>query len=154
MAVKGSPARTAAGANEEAGSFYTTLQEIVRHFQSRDLDAVCEYGISVRECHALELLSREPLSVNGLAKPLGLDKSTVSRLVQRLVSEKLVIRTVDQRDGRAVVLALTAKGRRLYESAYGDSIACYRTLLGRVTPDERAHVVEALQLALRLLRER
>src|SRR5687767_8205510 len=122
MPGKANRARTAAAANEEAGSFYAALQEIVRHFQSRDLDAVCEYGISVRECHALELLSKEPLSVNGLAKPLGLDKSTVSRLVQRMVSEKLVVRTVDQKDGRAVVLALTAKGRRLYESAYGDSI--------------------------------
>ena len=152
--MPGKANRATAAANEDAGSFYAALQEIVRHFQSRDLDAVCEYGISVRECHALELLSKEPLSVNGLAKPLGLDKSTVSRLVQRLVSEKLVVRTVDQKDGRAVVLALTPKGRRLYEGAYRDSVACYRAVLDRVSPDERATVVQSLQLALRLLRER
>jgi MarR family transcriptional regulator, 2-MHQ and catechol-resistance regulon repressor len=140
--------------NDNAAAFYTALRRIVRRARSRDGDAVCSYGITVRECHALELLSERPLSVNGLARPLGLDKSTVSRLVQHLVSEKLVSRKVDQRDSRTAVLVLTAKGRKLYEAALADSLDVYRQLLERVTPAQRAAIVEALGLTADLLETR
>jgi len=145
---KASPARI-----ETAASFYAALRRIVRRARSRDDDAVCSYGISVRECHALELLRDRPLSVNGLAKPLGLDKSTVSRLVQRLVAEKLISRNADPNDSRGVVLVLTAKGRKLYESALGDSLDMYRDLLARVPAQRRKALVDALETAAGILED-
>ena len=137
----------------QAAAFYAALQQIVRHSRARDEDAVCHLGISVRECHALELLNEQPLSLNGLAAPLGLDKSTASRLVQRLVAEKLVTRKIDQRDSRAVVLVLTAKGRKLYETALSESLVTCKSLLQRIPASKREQVVEALELTARLLEE-
>lgn len=147
-------ARTAPRAQsltKDAASFYDAVQSLARRFAGRDLDAVCSIGISIRECQALELLTREPLSVNGLAGILGLDKSTVSRLVQRLVSQKLVTRKADQRDGRAIVLTPTAKGRGLYESAYRDSLDCYVEMLAGIPARDREALIESLRTAAELL---
>ena len=150
-AVAGRRAHHERASNEDAAALYESLQQIARRFRTQDADAICGYGISVRECHALEVLVQQPLSVNGLADLLGLDKSTVSRLVQRLVSEKLVVRKADQRDSRSITLALTAKGRKVYEAAYSDSVACYRELLENVPPDERQSMIEALRRAARMI---
>ena len=154
VASRKSRARPESASTEDAAAVYESLQQIVRRFRVRDEDAICGYGISVRECHALEALIRHPLSVNGLAEILGLDKSTVSRLVQRLVAEKLVLRKADQSDSRAITLDLTAKGRRVYEAAYSDSVACYRELLEKVPADEREAMIEALQRTAALINHR
>lgn len=138
---------------DRSASLYDALRRLTRRARSRDQNAVCGYGITVRECHALELLAGQPLSVNGLAAALGLDKSTASRLVQHLVEEKLASRKADQRDSRAVFVTLTAKGKKVYEAALDDSLKLYAALLERIPAARRDEVVDSLELIARLLEE-
>ena len=51
-----------------------------------------------------------PLSAAQLSEEIGIDRSVVSRHASRLEAGKLVERTPDPRDGRAVLLVLTEAG--------------------------------------------
>lgn len=52
-----------------------------------------------------------PMGVKALAEGMGIDSSTVTRQVAPLVHSGLVKRTSHPEDGRAVVLALSPRGR-------------------------------------------
>lgn len=53
-----------------------------------------------------------PVTANRMAQRLGLDDSTVTRQVNRLVRRGLVIRSADPDDRRASLLTVTAEGSR------------------------------------------
>jgi len=75
-----------------------------------------------------------------VAQHLKLSAGAVTELVEGLVREGLVRRDTDPDDRRAVVLALTAEGRRIcdrYELAVSSTIA---QVLGRLTPPQRRRV--------------
>ena len=74
------------------------------------------------------------------AQQLKLSAGAVTELVARLVREGLVRRETDPGDRRAVVLALTAEGRRVrerYEVAASSALA---QVLGRLTPPQRRRI--------------
>ena len=56
-----------------------------------------------------------PSCINGLARELHLDSSTVTRQVSVLESGGLVTRQVDPNDGRSWLIDLTALGRKTRE---------------------------------------
>ncbi len=53
------------------------------------------------------------LRLNDLGKRVLLDKYNVTRLVQRLEQEDLVVRDPCPKDGRGITATITAKGRKL-----------------------------------------
>ena len=57
----------------------------------------------------------ERITVGRLAEMLDLDKSTVSRKVDALVDEGLVVKTRDGSDGRIVILELSPAMDELYD---------------------------------------
>lgn len=64
----------------------------------------------------LNRLDRQgPMGVKALAEGMGIDSSTVTRQVAPLVEAGLVDRTSHPEDGRAVVLALSPRGRQRLE---------------------------------------
>ena len=75
-----------------------------------------------------------------VAQHLKLSAGAVTELVEGLVNEGLVRRETDPDDRRAVVLALTAEGRRVcerYELAASSALA---QVLGGLTPPQRRRV--------------
>jgi DNA-binding MarR family transcriptional regulator len=72
-----------------------------------------ENDLSLTQLRALAILrDREPTMAQ-LADFLGLERSSVSGLMDRAVRRGLVRRTVSSDDGRAVHVSLTADGHRL-----------------------------------------
>ena len=76
-----------------------------------------EFGVSLWEWRSVALLgaAEAPLSLNELARSAGIDKSQMSRVVSGLAERGLVLREVDAADARAVRLALSKAGRKLYQ---------------------------------------
>ncbi|MBY8877161.1 MarR family transcriptional regulator [Streptomyces sp. PLK6-54] len=80
----------------------------------------------------LNRLDREgPMGVKALAEAMGIDSSTVTRQVAPLVDTGLVKRTSHPEDGRAVVLALSPRGRGRLEEVRDSR----RRLMSEVTED-------------------
>src|SRR5262249_23438694 len=76
---------------------------------------------------------------------------TMSRIVSGLERSRLIEITEDPQDARRLRIAPTAKGTRLLEKARERRIADLAAALERLTPDELAHVGDAVEILRRLL---
>jgi len=102
------------------------------------------------QCLTLEqILDDGRLTVRELAARLGLDTSTVTRVVDVLVRDGLLTRERDERhDRRRVFIDLTASGRALARKLVECADAYCARILAKVPVERRDHVVAALQLII------
>jgi DNA-binding MarR family transcriptional regulator len=103
--------------------------------------------LSVPQFRALALLSFSPhASLSALADYVGTSLPAASRMVEGLVSRKLVVRKICRDDRRQVSLALTARGA----SAFRDSRhATHKQLSKELSPlstPQRQAVIDAMQV--------
>jgi DNA-binding MarR family transcriptional regulator len=90
------------------------LRRVVRELRLTARDAERAAGISGAQLFVLQSLADESAaSLNDLAERTLTDQSSVSVVVKRLVTRKLVSRAPSRVDARRVELGLTAAGRRL-----------------------------------------
>lgn len=131
-----------AALDRDAAALYDALADLIRVYQFRDRDRICCQDISVTQYYALESLARHgPLTLNELASQLYLDKSTVSRVVNTIERKKLLRRQPHEQDRRAVLLALTDAGRRLYDGIRDDIEERERRLISEFDPDVRTAMI-------------
>ena len=106
------------------------------------------FGVTMSQCVILELLYHEgSITVRGLAEQLGLDTSTVSRVVDVLVRDGMLRRARDERgDRRRVFVSLTARGRTLARKLEECADAYSERILTRIPPDRREDVIHALRV--------
>jgi DNA-binding MarR family transcriptional regulator len=134
----------------DAEALHSALNELVRVYQFRDRDRICCHDVSVTQCYAIEaLIRRGPSGLNDLAAELYLEKSTASRVVAALERKGYVTRSAHPEDGRAIVLGVTASGRRLHDRIRKDLVGEAKGLLQDFEPEVREG---AARLILRLAR--
>lgn len=95
-----------------------------------------EYGLTVPQGQLLCVLMGRPYGMGDLGVTLGLEKSSLTGLVDRAVRRGLVRREPDPDDRRAVRVVLTPEGRDLAEDFY--AATCRRVddlAAGWSTPD-------------------
>jgi DNA-binding MarR family transcriptional regulator len=98
-------------------------------------------GATVAEWVMLRTLRHAaPLSLNDLAVATGADKAAASRLIERLVVKKLVVRATSSRDRRGVDLSLTAAGKSLVTKLAADADANDALFFGGLNPRDQAHL--------------
>ena len=130
----------------EAADLALVVHELLRRIRFEDVDAVCEYGISRTECHALEVIAlRGPVSVNEVAAEIRLNKSTASRVAASLTQKALVRSRAASDDGRRLVLTVTAKGRSLWKTIVDSTAETYHEILDGCSAAERASVIRILK---------
>jgi DNA-binding MarR family transcriptional regulator len=107
-----------------------------------------ERGFSLIQTRLLAILrDREP-TINELASLLGLDKSSVSGLVDRAQRRGLVARRRSSRDGRSVLVVLTEEGRRQVEAVADRFEADLVGLLGVLEAGDRTTLTRLLTRVL------
>lgn len=89
-----------------------------------------------------------PLSQITLSERSGLDRSDVVRWIDELAAAGAVERTKDPGDRRRNVVSISAQGRRLLKRLDARLRAAQDELLHRLSPRERAQLVELLSRAL------
>jgi DNA-binding MarR family transcriptional regulator len=100
----------------------------------------------------LEIGIRGPMTSRQLADFLRLEKSSVSRLVQKLVTCGELKETSDNEDARVKPLALTPTGRRTLTALHEFGRRQVGDALAQLTETERRTVREGLMLYARALR--
>src|SRR4051794_37458639 len=137
--------RPDAALDADAERLHAALSELVRVYQFRDRDRICCHDVSVTQCYALEaLVRRGPSGLGELAADLFLDKSTTSRVVATLKRKGYVSRSEHPGDKRAVVLDVTAAGRRLHDRIRGDLVEETKGFLADIDPAVRKAAPELL----------
>lgn len=94
----------------------------------------------------LEIGGRGPLTSVQLAECLGLEKSSVSRMVRKLIECGELKETSDTGDARIKPLSLTSKGRRTLAAIHDFARRQVASALERLTEAERRTVREGLTL--------
>jgi MarR family transcriptional regulator, lower aerobic nicotinate degradation pathway regulator len=96
-------------------SLVDALAQLSFLVQSALTDATAGHDLSIVQTRLLGILrDREP-TMNELGGHLGLDKSSITGLVDRAERRGLVRRTASTRDRRAVQVSITDAGRHLGE---------------------------------------
>jgi DNA-binding MarR family transcriptional regulator len=111
-------------------------------------EVAAQHDLSLTQLRMLGILrDREPTMAD-LATFTGLERSTISGLIDRAVQRGLVIKTADPHDGRSVRVGLTDSARRLGPeilAAVGDRIT---PIAGRLSSGEQKRLTALLTKAL------
>jgi DNA-binding MarR family transcriptional regulator len=133
---------------EATGKFRETLTRAYQRFNALQRGERRCFGVSMSQCVTLEVLQRDgPLTVRELAEQLGLDTSTVTRVVNIRERDGMLRRARDEtRDRRCVFVSLTARGVALASKLEESADAYCERILTRIPPDRREDVVHALRV--------
>ncbi|MEV6824033.1 MarR family transcriptional regulator [Amycolatopsis sp. NPDC051102] len=100
--------------------------------------ALAGSGVSLREFYVLVCIGESgPLSQQRVADRLGLDRSDLVKVLDRLEAAGWVLRERDTEDRRRHVLTLTEAGRATVEKVEEVSSAVTAELLGLLSPAEQ-----------------
>jgi DNA-binding MarR family transcriptional regulator len=121
-------------------------RQIVKNNDACDrLCAAC-FGVTMTEGDAiLSLQERGTVGMNALSRRLGLANSTLTRKAARLVDKRLVFRTADPKDRRAVRVGLTPSGQKLRRELRRALENFYKGALDEIREEERGLIIRGLE---------
>ncbi len=131
---------------DDAEAFHDALSDLVRAYLVGERDRICCHDISLTQCYTLDALLRlGPSTLNALAAELCLDKSTASRVVATLQRKGYVGRAAHPSDARALLLDVTATGRRLCQKLRAARVAERTALLAGFSPEVRRGITDVMR---------
>ena len=107
-----------------------------------------QHDLSLTQLRVLGILRDRRVKVSELADYLGLDKSTVSGLVERAVRRGLLQRSRNTLDGRAVDVSLTAQGVELAERGATEIAQALAPMTDSLAPAEARRLTGLLERLL------
>jgi len=88
----------------------------------------------------------DPITLNGLARHMGVTPATMSMTIDRLEEKGYVVRIKDEADRRRVHLRLTSAGVRIKASSSVLDPALVEALMARLSDEERDAALQGLAL--------
>ena len=92
------------------------------------------------------LAARGDQPVGDIAEGLGVNPSNATRICDRLQRLELISRTRSEQDRRVVVISLSPQGAELVKAVTARRHVEVEKVLDRMTPEQTAQVVEALEV--------
>ena len=101
--------------------------------------------ITVEQFSVLAILwYEEGINQQTVANRLNRDKTTITRIVERMVKKVLIVQVPDQLDKRNKRLFLTEKGRSLQQKSIESSGSVYVKALKNIEKTEHKNLIEIL----------
>ena len=104
-----------------------------------------EHDLSLTQLRVLGILRDRRIKMSELADHLGLDKSTISGLVDRAEKRGLLQRAPNPADGRAVDVFLTAAGTELAGRGAAQVARALSPMTGKLTRAETGRLTTLLE---------
>ena len=148
------PARRAP-AKPSSDDLRRLLQRFIRDFGLLAQNQTpCGKPLQTSHAHALMALLDENRQLNqkDLARELGLDKSSIARLCQRMEQEGHIEQLRSDGDARVRHLRLTARGAKLAREIEQSSKQRFAAVLDAVPAAERARLFSGLELLAQAVR--
>jgi len=121
-----------------------TASRVLVAIAARSLADVAEEVTLTQYRTLVVLASRGPESMAGLAEAVGVTPATATRMCDRLVKKKLIVRRSEQGDRRRVHLVLTKAGLDLVAVVTKRRRQEIEKIISAVPPGERDVLVQAL----------
>src|SRR6201994_2067026 len=103
-----------------------------------------EHDLSLTQFRMMAILRDRTPAMAELAGFLGLERSSVSGLIDRAARRGLVQRTASPSDGRAVQVSLTPDGYRLAAQVRGEVAGLIAPMTSALTPAEQKRLTQLL----------
>lgn len=91
------------------------------------------------------LATKGPQSMAGLADAIGVTPATATRMCDRLVKKKLIVRKTGRDDRRQLRVTLTEKGQTLVQSVSTRRRREIKKILSDIPPSEQSLLIHALR---------
>jgi DNA-binding MarR family transcriptional regulator len=122
------------------------LRYVSNHVSQAFAQKVKSHGVTVAEWVLMrQLLDEEALAPSRLADRMGMTRGAISKLADRLIAKSMLVRTPDERDGRAQTLALTSSGRALVPKLARLADLNDAEFFEYMTPGDRAALLRILR---------
>lgn len=132
----------------DAATWWAELERLSRVLGRVGPDEVCCGGLTPRQTSILRtLIASEGARLSDLAQQSGITPSAMTRVLEKLESHGLVERVRGaQSDGRAAMVRITAKGRKVREDLDKLMLDRAAQILSQIPEAERDNVIRALNL--------
>jgi len=130
--------------------FSELVDRLIRRLNLLNRDQKICYGITLSQCYTIETLNQKgTLTMNALSHEQGVTLSTMTRVIDVLVREGVILRVNDPADRRKVYVELTEKGKALAKELKGCTDAYTRMILDEIPGDKREQLIESIELLIR-----
>ena len=100
-----------------------------------------------------QLYHRGACGMSGISEQFDVTPAAASQMVDKLVQSGYIVREEDPNDRRAKLLNLTSKGHQLIDQGNEERYRWVDELAGKLNAEERAQIVQALELMTRAIKE-
>jgi DNA-binding MarR family transcriptional regulator len=107
--------------------------------------------VTVQQCYTLEALIDGPKSMSALAAEVALHQSTLTRIVEKLEKQNLLIRKRKENNQRTVEVQITEAGKQVHALLHEQSSQMISELLDLIPHRRRVAVVESMEELANLL---
>lgn len=145
-AARPKPAEQTQGLRDFEHSLPMELLKAREAAMSRFRPMLKEHGVTEQQWRVIRALADyEPMDASELAARSFLLAPSLTRILKHLESAGLVRRKTDANDQRRSLLALTAKGRRLFDEVAPDSAELYDDIEAKFGSERLAQLYELLE---------
>ena len=125
------------------------LQKNVRILQMFEREQIKVHGFTSSQCYLLLTIFRNgPLTINEISCRMKLDISTITRIMDNLVRDGLIIRQRLQTDKRTVEAVLTDAGKLEAEKLQTGITNYYRNVISHLPRGRVREVMSSMELLL------
>lgn len=99
------------------------------------------------ECQLLNhlFMVKTPVNMNELAKVLSVSHSRITRIMDNLVSKKLVVRKPSEKDRRCWFAIITDKGKKLAENSQQTVVDQQKKIMGKISEKDLEGIYKSLK---------
>ena len=140
--------------NMDGNNLREIVRMVVRNLGLLERNGACCCGVTLTQCHAIVEIGREKeITLNALAELLNVDKSTISRTIDNLVSLDFVTREIHPENRRCIKISLSKNGEEVYEKIEHSMADYYNNLISMVAEDKKEIVNESLQVLMDIIKQ-
>ena len=129
-----------------------TLQELIGDFMRSSMRSLILYskenGLSMSQIGALFQIYHGRSNVSDLGEGLGITHAAASQMLERLVQQKLILRTEDPQDRRVKQLVLTDKGCRIMQESVRARQGWLDDLVAGLSAGQKEQIAAAVKILI------
>ena len=124
--------------------FGELLKALLLDLQSLFRFQVSNPDLTLPQILLLSSISDEGVDMSSLSKQMGVDNSTMTRLIDVLIRNGWAIKYKNKKDGRVVMVEITKKGEILQEEIDENIDKFGYEIYNSISPEDREEVMEIL----------
>ena len=127
--------------------FSTVLDQLIRKLNILDRNEILCHGVTVTQCYLIDTLNKKDvMTMNRLSIELGLAISTLTRIIDILVRDKIVQRKRGTEDRRKVLVELTEYGKEISNKLVKCGNEYKMEILKNIPHEKKAEIIDSLNI--------